>query len=61
MYVLCNECKNHYDDSYQSEECAGIGRIASRVTTPGSAHAVVGVQPVAEHVSAVRQTRRAIV
>lgn len=38
MLVLCPECKNHYEDSNQSPECAGIGVKVSSPTTPGSAH-----------------------
>lgn len=58
MLALCNECRNHYDDSYQSKECAGIGVKASSVTGAGSSHAVTGTPPVVEHVAAVRQARR---
>lgn len=29
MFVLCDNCSQHYDDEAQSEECAGIGRKAS--------------------------------
>jgi hypothetical protein len=38
MLVLCPECKNHYEDSNQSPECAGIGVKVTSPTTPGSAH-----------------------
>lgn len=54
MFTLCSECKNHYDDSTQSPECAGIGVRASSPTDAGSSHRIVAVQPVAEHVGNVR-------
>lgn len=38
MFVLCDNCKNHYEDTNQSPECAGIGVKVSSPTTPGSAH-----------------------
>lgn len=30
MFVLCPECKNHYEDSSQSAECEGVGRPGHR-------------------------------
>lgn len=39
MFVLCDNCHNHYDDDNQSSECAGIGVTVARPTGSGSAHA----------------------
>lgn len=41
MFVLCDNCHNHYDDENQSAECAGIGVTVSHPTAAGSAHAVI--------------------
>lgn len=59
MLTLCDECKNHYDDSYQSEECAGIGVTVANVTGAGSSHRIIGTPPITEHVNATRSARRA--
>lgn len=58
MLTLCPECHNHYDDSSQSPECAGIGRTVANVTGAGSAHRVIGTPPIIEHINAVSMTRR---
>lgn len=55
MFVLCDECKNHYDDSYQRAECKGVGRSAGGSTS----HPHWRTPPVEEHVGNVRSARRA--
>jgi ribosomal protein S27E len=60
MLTLCPECKNHYDDSSQTAECAGIGRTVANVTGAGSAHLVIGTTPIAEHVANVRRAGRGV-
>ena len=61
MLTFCDECKNHYDDSSQSAECAGIGVTASSVTGIASSHRVIGSTPIADHIAATRSARRATV
>ena len=58
MYVLCGNCHNHYDDTSQSDECAGF-QIMSRPTSAGSAHAQLLPTPIAEHVHQTRMARAA--
>lgn len=38
MLVLCEECRNHYDDESQSEECKGIGVTAGVREGVASSH-----------------------
>ena len=58
MLVLCDECKNHYEDTAQSSECAGIGVTASSVTGVASSHSAIGSTPIADHIAAMRALRR---
>ena len=45
MFVLCQECLNHYDDSYQAKKCGVLIR----------GHKVIGTKPVAEANAAAKQ------
>lgn len=53
MFVFCDTCKNHYDDTSQSKECAGVGVGVGFATS----HRGIAPRPVEEHVAAVRATR----
>jgi hypothetical protein len=54
MFSLCPKCHNHYEDTSQSPECAGIGSAASFPTPAGSAHEIIAPAPIAEHVNGPR-------
>lgn len=56
MFVLCPECHNHYDDSYQSSECAGVGRSAP--SNVYSAHEIITKSPLETHIDATRDAAR---
>lgn len=57
MFVLCDNCKNHYDDSFQSKKCRGIGAGVSGMTS--NSHEVLRSKPVDEHVVLTQHTRAA--
>lgn len=55
MYVFCDNCKNHYDDAFQSEECDGPGVLISE--SGKKAHRDVATKPVADANAATRYLR----
>ena len=57
MYVLCDECKNHYDDTHQSAQCLGIGARARFTGEPGSSHEIIAPRPIDIHNDATRALR----
>lgn len=50
MYVLCGECHNNYDDTYQAKKCDGPGASGN--------HRAIVSPPIEEHIDNVRATRR---
>lgn len=56
MYVLCTECRNHYDDSFQVKRC---DREASGVGAPNPYHRSYATKPVTEANAATRALRAA--
>jgi len=55
VFVLCPECKNHYDDSFQSEECKGINAGVPGMTS--NSHDIIAPKPVDQHVANAQATR----
>lgn len=49
MFVYCEDCKNHYDDSYQSPECAWSDETAGYFH-----HGIYTSKPVESHVANTR-------
>lgn len=49
MFVYCPDCKNHYDDSYQSPECAWSDETAGYFH-----HGIYQSKPVESHVANTR-------
>lgn len=58
MLVLCEECRNHYDDECQASECAGVGRTEGFRDGIASSHAVLRDETAIEaHASNTRAAR----
>lgn len=49
MFILCDKCKNHYDDSHQSEECNGVGKYG---------HDSIASRPIDDHIGYTIAARR---
>jgi hypothetical protein len=54
MFVLCDNCNNHYDDTAQSKKCVGPGRKAGSMDGRDTSHIQVTSRPIDDHLAAIR-------